>query len=52
MRRNSTDHPACDNVTACFAQVETRRLNPKIADTIARLCQDGSDRQPKYILHL
>ncbi len=27
-----------------------RFANPKIADTIHRLCQDGSNRQPKFIL--
>ncbi|AWM26027.1 mannitol 2-dehydrogenase [Sinorhizobium fredii USDA 205] len=30
--------------------IETRFANPKIADTIARLAQDGSNRQPKFIL--
>ena len=33
-----------------FATVEKRFANPKIGDTIARLCQDGSNRQPKFIL--
>ncbi len=31
-------------------KVAERFANPKIADTIARLCEDGSDRQPKFIL--
>jgi mannitol 2-dehydrogenase len=33
-----------------FEQIEHRFLNPKIADTIPRLAQDGSNRQPKFIL--
>lgn len=33
-----------------FKQIERRFLNPKIADTIPRLAQDGSNRQPKFIL--
>ncbi len=31
-------------------RVEDRFANPKIADTIPRLCHDGSNRQPKFIL--
>jgi len=30
--------------------IERRFSNPKIGDTIARLCFDGSNRQPKFIL--
>ena len=30
--------------------IEKRFSNPKIADTIRRLCFDGSNRQPKFIL--
>ena len=30
--------------------IETRFANPKIGDTIRRLCLDGSNRQPKFIL--
>ena len=30
--------------------VERRFANPKIADTIRRLCLDGSNRQPKFII--
>ncbi len=30
--------------------VASRFANPKIGDTIARLCFDGSNRQPKFIL--
>ena len=34
-----------------YADRVTRRFaNPKIADTIPRLCHDGSNRQPKFIL--
>ena len=27
-----------------------RFLNPRIGDTIRRLCHDGSNRQPKFIM--
>ena len=30
--------------------IERRFANPKIGDTISRLCLDGSNRQPKFIL--
>ncbi|HXT05946.1 MAG TPA: mannitol dehydrogenase family protein [Roseiarcus sp.] len=34
-----------------YRQLIARRFaNPKIADTITRLCLDGSNRQPKFIL--
>jgi len=34
-----------------YRQLIARRFaNPKIGDTIARLCLDGSNRQPKFIL--
>ncbi|UJW75518.1 mannitol dehydrogenase family protein [Rhizobium sp. SL42] len=33
-----------------FKLIESRFLNPKIGDTIPRLAQDGSNRQPKFIL--
>ena len=33
-----------------FQLIERRFSNPKIADTIPRLAQDGSNRQPKFIL--
>ncbi len=33
-----------------FRVIERRFANPKIGDTIRRLCLDGSDRQPKFIL--
>lgn len=32
------------------ATIERRFANPKIGDTIRRLCLDGSNRQPKFIL--
>ncbi|MBC7311129.1 MAG: mannitol dehydrogenase family protein, partial [Rhizobium sp.] len=33
-----------------FRLIESRFSNPKIGDTIPRLAQDGSNRQPKFIL--
>jgi mannitol 2-dehydrogenase len=33
-----------------FGLIERRFSNPTIGDTIPRLCQDGSNRQPKFIL--
>lgn len=33
-----------------FATIEDRFANPEIADTIRRLCLDGSNRQPKFII--
>ena len=33
-----------------YEQVAARFANPEIGDTIARLCRDGSDRQPRFIL--
>ena len=33
-----------------FRLIERRFANPKIGDTVARLAQDGSNRQPKFIL--
>ena len=33
-----------------FSLIQERFLNPDIGDTIPRLCQDGSNRQPKFIL--
>lgn len=33
-----------------FARIEERVANPKIGDTIRRLCLDGSNRQPKFII--
>jgi len=31
-------------------RIETRFANPKIGDTVRRLCLDGSNRQPKFIV--
>lgn len=33
-----------------FRLIERRFANPKIGDTVDRLCLDGSNRQPKFIL--
>ncbi|MFV0299952.1 MAG: mannitol dehydrogenase family protein, partial [Paracoccus sp. (in: a-proteobacteria)] len=33
-----------------FARVRERCANPKIGDTVRRLCLDGSNRQPKFII--
>lgn len=33
-----------------YALIERRFSNPKIGDTVQRLCFDGSNRQPKFIL--
>jgi mannitol 2-dehydrogenase len=33
-----------------FAVIERRFSNPRIGDTVRRLCLDGSNRQPKFIL--
>lgn len=38
------------NLNEYFELIERRFLNPKIGDTIPRLAQDGSNRQPKFIL--
>ena len=33
-----------------LALIKTRFANPKIGDTIGRICFDGSNRQPKFII--
>ena len=33
-----------------FELIERRFANPKIGDTVRRLCLDGSNRQPKFII--
>ncbi len=38
------------DLEAYFQLVERRCLNPKIGDTVRRLCFDGSNRQPKFII--
>ncbi len=38
------------DLAAYFAKIKERCANPKIGDTIRRLCLDGSNRQPKFIV--
>jgi mannitol 2-dehydrogenase len=38
------------NIQDYFKLIERRFSNPKIADTERRLCLDGSNRQPKFIV--
>lgn len=38
------------DLQAYFQKVKERCANPKIGDTIRRLCLDGSNRQPKFIV--
>ena len=38
------------DLNAYYATVARRFSNPRIGDTIPRLCFDGSNRQPKFIL--
>ena len=38
------------NLADYFALIHDRFANPEIADTVRRLCLDGSNRQPKFIL--
>jgi mannitol 2-dehydrogenase len=38
------------DLAAYFETIRDRFANPEIADTIRRLCLDGSNRQPKFIL--
>ncbi len=33
-----------------FSEIKRRFANPKIGDTIRRLCFDGSNRQPKFVV--
>jgi mannitol 2-dehydrogenase len=42
--------PPNTSLDAYRDKVASRFANPKIADTIPRLCFDGSNRQPKFIL--
>jgi mannitol 2-dehydrogenase len=42
--------PPNTNLDHYRAKVASRFANPKIGDTIQRLCFDGSNRQPKFIL--
>jgi mannitol 2-dehydrogenase len=38
------------NLQDYFSLVKNRFANPKIGDTVRRLCLDGSNRQPKFIV--
>ena len=38
------------DIEAYVALIERRLANPKIGDTVRRLCYDGSNRQPKFIV--
>jgi mannitol 2-dehydrogenase len=38
------------DLDAYFAEIVERFANPKIGDTVRRLCLDGSNRQPKFIV--
>lgn len=38
------------DLNAYFDKVKARCANPKIGDTVRRLCLDGSNRQPKFII--
>lgn len=38
------------DIDAYFSEIVRRLSNPKIGDTIRRLCLDGSNRQPKFIV--
>jgi len=38
------------NLEDYFRQIDSRFANPKIGDTVTRLCLDGANRQPKFIL--
>lgn len=38
------------DLAAYYSLIERRFSNPRIGDTISRLCFDGSNRQPKFIL--
>ncbi len=38
------------NLDAYYALIEERFANPRIGDTVRRLCLDGSNRQPKFIV--
>ncbi|MFW2543247.1 mannitol dehydrogenase family protein [Primorskyibacter sp. 2E107] len=38
------------DTSAYFDKIEERFSNPKIGDTIRRLCLDGTNRQPKFVI--
>jgi mannitol 2-dehydrogenase len=46
-----TVHPVPGTELVAYQKlIERRFANPKIADTVRRLCLDGSNRQPKFIV--
>ena len=38
------------DLAAYLKEIQRRFANPKIGDTVRRLCLDGSNRQPKFIV--
>ena len=38
------------DLQAYYRTIRSRFANPEVADTVRRLCLDGSNRQPKFIL--
>ena len=38
------------DINAYFTRIVERFSNPEVADTVRRLCLDGSNRQPKFIV--
>lgn len=38
------------SLTEYFELIQSRFANPRVEDTITRLCYDGSNRQPKFII--
>jgi len=38
------------DLDAYYAKIVTRFSNPHVVDTVRRLCHDGSNRQPKFII--
>ena len=46
----SFDAPAGEDKQAYFQLIRRRFANPAVADQIRRLCLDGSNRQPKFII--
>lgn len=42
--------PPGEDLDAYYRKIVERFSNPEVGDTVARLCLDGSNRQPKFIL--
>ncbi len=42
--------PPGEDLEAYYRKIVERFSNPEVGDTVARLCLDGSNRQPKFIL--